>query len=63
MLPYFKTAFESATILISEKKKSWSIPLPEILSPNPDVDSKSFTLKVDFGDAANFLKLNGMTSI
>ena len=40
--------------------KAWSFELPKIL----DLDAADVvTLTVDFGSAANFLKLNGFTSI
>ena len=40
--------------------KAWSFELPKIL----DLDAADVvTLTVDFGSAANFLKLNGFVSI
>ena len=39
------------------------MPLPEIVSPNSALNSMYFSLKADFGNAANFVKLKGMASI
>ena len=62
-MPKFKTKIDSATILMTETSQSWKMILPEIVSPDPDANKSLFSLKADFGDAGNFVKLDGLTSI
>jgi hypothetical protein len=59
-LPYFKPKLtDSATIQKTKTPTSWTLNLPSIV----DLDNDAVTLTADFGPAAKFLTLNGITSI
>ena len=60
-LPFFSPKLIASTqIQMTTVFESWSMNLPKIL----DLDvADVVSLKVDFGNAANFLKLNGQSSI
>ena len=58
--PSFSPALmSSTTIQMTTKPESWTLLLPKIVDPEND----AVKLTVNFGDAANFVTLNGEISI